>query len=127
MEKSVYLPIVVTDGCNLKEEVNDGEQPKQSEHRARYLNLSFRFRLSNGWWFIAMPVRGPRGSIPSTPPPLMRMLVEVVDAALNWETSHPGQVSTLQPRLTEKVDVINLIPTGADHESRPEGDANEPA
>ena len=72
-----------------------------------------------------MPVRGPRGSIPSTPPPLMRMLVEVVDAALNWETEHPGEVSTLQPGLTERVDVINLIPTGA--ESRPEGDANEPA
>ena len=74
-----------------------------------------------------MPVRGPRGSIPSTPPPFMRMLVEVVDAALNWETAHPGEVSTLQPGLTERVDVINLIPTGADHESRSEGDANEPA
>ncbi len=74
-----------------------------------------------------MPVRGPSGSFRSTPPPLMRMWVEVVDAALNWETAHPGEVRTLQPGLTERVDVINLIPTGADPASRPEGDANEPA
>ena len=74
-----------------------------------------------------MPVGGPRGGFRSTPPRLMRILVEVVDAALNWETAHPGEVSALQPGLTEKVDVINLIPTGADTESRPEGDANEPA
>ena len=74
-----------------------------------------------------MPVRGPCGSFPSTPPRLMRMFVEVVDAALNWETAHPGEVSTLQPGLTEKVDVINLIPTGADPAKRPEGVANEPA
>ena len=118
---SIY-PIVATDGSNLKEEVNDGEHAKQSEHRERYLKLSFGFQLSSGWWFIAMPVRGPSSGFRSTSPPLMRMLADVVDAALKWESAHPGEVSTHQLGLTEKVDVINLISTGADPESRPEGD-----
>ena len=64
--------------------------------------------------------------------PLARVLAEMVDSALKWESEHPNEDPVHQNRLTEDPRVIHLIytdllATDAVPESPMEGDANVPA
>ena len=64
--------------------------------------------------------------------PLVRILAEMVESALRWEAEHPSELKSLESRLTEAPDVINLNHTDllladAHLQSPPEGDTNVPA
>ncbi len=64
--------------------------------------------------------------------PLVRILAEMVDSALKWESAHPFEDPMHQNRLTEDSTDIHLIstdllPTDAVPESPPKGDKHVPA
>ena len=64
--------------------------------------------------------------------PLVRILAEMIDSALNWEFEHGTEDPERQNQLTEDPWVIHLIstdllPTDAVLESPPKGDKHVPA
>ena len=64
--------------------------------------------------------------------PLVGILAEMLESALNWESEHESEVPSVQNQLTEPstnihLNSTDLLPTDAAPESPPKGDKHVPA
>ena len=79
-----------------------------------------------------MPVPGPMTKPTSSQGLLVKIVAEMVYAAIRWEAEHSCDSPLSHDRLTEELSAIHsipkgLFPTDAIYESPPEEDTNVPA